>query len=68
MLSERAKAVFATGQTGRELAEKLVAYGGAEKPAYISYTASFDDAVRSALAYAAAGDTVILSPAAARGC
>ena len=65
VLSERAKAVFATGQTGRELAEKLVAYGGAEKPAYISYTESFDDAVRSALAYATAGDTVILSPAAA---
>lgn len=65
VLSERAKAVFATGQTGRELAEKLAAYSGAEKPAYISYTENFDDAVRSALAYAAAGDTVILSPAAA---
>lgn len=67
VLAARAKAVFATGQTGRELCEKLSAYAAhaKEKPEHIGYSENFDDAVNAALCYAAAGDTVILSPAAA---
>lgn len=67
VLAGRAKAVFATGQTGVELCEKLALYceKSAQKPEKISYSANFDDAVNAAFCYAQPGDTVILSPAAA---
>lgn len=67
VLADRARAVFTTGQTGREICEKLRAYteDSVKKPKHISYTERFDDAVKAAFSYAETGDTVILSPAAA---
>ncbi len=62
-LAEKAKFVTATGETGMQVLEKLVAHGyPRERTAYIG---SFDDAVRYAAGRAQTGDTVLLSPAAA---
>lgn len=62
-LSEKARFVVGTGQTGEAVLAALIASG---YPAgQVHYEASFDDAVRYAADLARDGDTVLLSPAAA---
>jgi UDP-N-acetylmuramoylalanine--D-glutamate ligase len=62
-LSEKAKFVVATGDTGLSVLSALAAYGYAKKD--MAYLGDFDSAVRYAADIAKEGDTVILSPAAA---
>ena len=62
-LAEKAKFVVATGDTGLEVLAKLKAHGYACGD--MAYVGAFDGAVRFAMEKAKAGDTVLLSPAAA---
>ena len=62
-LAEKAKFVVATGDTGLEVLAKLKAHGYASRD--MAYVGAFDGAVRFAMEKAKAGDTVLLSPAAA---
>lgn len=62
-LAGKAKFVVATGATGMQVLTALFAYGYPRESA--AYIGSFDDAVKYAAGAAHAGDTVLLSPAAA---
>ena len=62
-LAEKAKFVVATGDTGLEVLQKLKDHGYSLQD--MAYVGDFDGAVRFAMQTASAGDTVILSPAAA---
>ena len=62
-LAEKAKFTVATGDTGLEVLQKLTAHGYPKKQT--AYIGDFDEAVRYAMKTAKAGDTVLLSPAAA---
>ncbi|MBR7162035.1 MAG: UDP-N-acetylmuramoyl-L-alanine--D-glutamate ligase [Clostridia bacterium] len=62
-LAAKAKFAVATGDTGLEVLQKLTAYGYPKKQT--AYIGDFDEAVRFAVKTAKAGDTVLLSPAAA---
>jgi UDP-N-acetylmuramoylalanine--D-glutamate ligase len=62
-LAEKAKFVVATGDTGLEVLQKLKDHGYSLQD--MAYVGDFDGAVRFAMQTANAGDTVILSPAAA---
>ena len=62
-LAQKAKFVVATGDTGLEVLQKLKAHGYSSQD--MAYVGDFDAAVRFAMQTAKAGDTVILSPAAA---
>jgi len=59
-LARRAKAVAATGRTGRRIAEGVRARAGRAVP--VVYEPAFADAVAAALAAAGPGDIVLLSP------
>lgn len=61
LLAAKAKAVVATGQTGKTI-EKLLRDAGFSS---VSYYPAFDDAARAAFACACPGESVLLSPAAA---
>ncbi len=62
-LADKAKFVVATGATGLQVLSMLCEYGYDRKRT--AYCGEFDDAVRFAAEKAHAGDTVLLSPAAA---
>jgi UDP-N-acetylmuramoylalanine--D-glutamate ligase len=62
-LAEKAKFVVATGDTGLQVLSALSVYGYDKKN--MAYLGNFDAAVRFAADQADAGDTVLLSPAAA---
>ncbi len=62
-LAEKAKAVVATGDTGLHVLSLLKATGYPKEQ--MAYLGNFDDAVEHAKSIAKAGDTVLLSPAAA---
>ena len=62
-LAEKAKFTVATGDTGLEVLQKLTASGYPKKQT--AYIGDFDEAVYFAMKTAKAGDTVLLSPAAA---
>lgn len=62
-LADKARFVVGTGATGMQVLEKLTAHGYPRRD--IAYIGDFDAAVRYAAGRAQAGDTVLLSPAAA---
>ena len=61
-LKEKTKAIFCTGDTGKQIFGMMSTAGYSGK---ITYTADFDEAVTRAARSAESGDVVILSPAAA---
>jgi len=64
-LRRRCKAVVATGQIGGQIADGVARHPAAGQPPRIELVEAFDNAVATAIAAAAAGDVVLLSPACA---
>ncbi len=65
MLRRRCKAVVATGQVGGQIADGVAKRLAGGTGPHIEVAEAFDDAVATAVAAAAAGDVVLLSPACA---
>ena len=64
ILFKKAKAVFLTGETGKEIYELIDSEQKRQHaPLYYAYFPDFDQAVISAATYASSGDKLILSPA-----